>query len=234
MLGLSNIFASFLILITVLLLVLTIFALIGWWRGVDSVLFPGIGIVAAMPVIIFLLLIISIVLVVITSIVKPKNEPINNAGIAREFEYPHDIFNGCGNGTLTLSLRKSSEKFDKATDRTLRICINSDDIYAIQDSVIPGGVNYGDFESFEQSQKDDETNRKIHEKFASVYPLIGRINDMYEDYIFAPEEITKLREECLELQTAKPNAAADLALRKLIYASDKALKDEFYLKFTCD
>jgi hypothetical protein len=43
-----------------------------------------------------------------------------------------------------------------------------------------------------------------------------------------------LREECLSAQKGKINAAADLTLRKLIYACDEALKENFYLMFSGD
>jgi len=64
--------------------------------------------------------------------------------------------------------------------------------------------------------------------------MLGRINYIFEDYVFTPEEVEKLREECLKLTSDTSNLEADLALRKLIYACDEALKDNFYLEFTCD
>ncbi len=60
------------------------------------------------------------------------------------------------------------------------------------------------------------------------------IDDMYADYVFNPEEVKMLRQECLNVQKAKINTAADLALRKLIYACDEALKENSYLMFSGD
>ncbi|CAA9421754.1 MAG: hypothetical protein AVDCRST_MAG74-3293 [uncultured Pyrinomonadaceae bacterium] len=64
--------------------------------------------------------------------------------------------------------------------------------------------------------------------------MLGRINYIFDDYIFTPDEVGKLREECLQLKAAKPDSAADLPLRKLIHACDEALKENSYLMFSAD
>ncbi len=229
-----NIIASILIFIAVILSVLTIFALFGWWRGVDNVLFPGIGLVAAMPLIIVFLLILNIAFVVAAAAVKPKKESAGESKSERVFDYPDDIFSGCGNGTLTLSLAEDPNNYNENTDRGLKICINDEDLAAVQDAVVSGRIDYRNLQSNQEHQKADERNREVFQKFASLYPMLGRIDDLYQDYVFAPGEIHKLREECLKLQNAKPSAAADLALRKFIYACDEASKDNFHLMFLSD
>lgn len=232
--NLLNIVASILILIAVILSALTILALVGWWRGVDNVLFPGLGLIGAMPAIIVLLLILNIAFVVAAAVVKPKKESLSESKTKQDFNYPNDIFSGCGNGTLTLLLVKDPNNYNENTDRRLKVCINKEDLAAIQDAAVSGRIDYRNLQSNEENQKAGEHNLKFFQKFASLYPMLGKIDDMYQDYVFAPEEIRNLREECLKLQAAKPNAAADLALRKFIYACDEALKDNFYLEFSSD
>lgn len=233
--NLFNIIASVFILIAVALLLLTIVVLVIWmWRGDDGVLFPGLGLIVSTPVFIISLLILAIVSVAIAGVVKPKKPAFNSAEAAQNFEYPSDIFSGCGNGVLDLSLAKNPDKYDSTTDRALKICINYEDLFAIQDAVVSGRIDYQNIHHNEEYEKADENNRKVFQKFASLYPMLARINDMYQDYVFTPDEIQKLREECLKLQSAKQNAAADLALRKLIYSCEEALKDNSYLMFSSD
>ena len=226
-----NIIASILIFIAVILSVLTIFALFGWWRGVDNVLFPGLGLVAAMPVIIFFLLILNIAFVVVAAIIKPEKKSSGESKAEQIFDCPNDIFSGCGNGTLGSLLVKDPNNYSKDTDRRLQVCINDEDLASLQDAVIPGRLDYRNLQNNEEQQEADRRNREIFQKFASLYPMLGKFDDMYQDYVFTPEEIHKLREECLILQSAKPDAAAVLALRKFIYICDEASKDNFYLKF---
>lgn len=63
-----------------------------------------------------------------------------------------------------------------------------------------------------------ERNRRLFQQSIPNYPMLGRIFDMYEDYVFTPEEVERLREECLRVKSFTSNPAADLGLRKLIYA----------------
>ena len=49
---------------------LLIMAIIGWISGVDNVLFPGLGLVVTMPVIIIFLLIIGILLIAFSAFIR--------------------------------------------------------------------------------------------------------------------------------------------------------------------
>lgn len=230
-----NIIASFLILIAVVLTVLTCIALIGWWRGADSVLFPGFGLVAAMPAIIVFILILNIAVVVAAALIKPRQDSVTTAKIERKFEYPDDIFDGCGNGTLDLSVAKDPNNWGRnPDDHHLKVCINYNDLDSIHEVFAPGIIKLENYKEGANYQKAIEQNRDILQKFSLKYPMLARIEDMYEDYIFNPEEVKQLREECLKMQTTKPDSAADLALRKLIYACDEALKENSYLMFSGD
>jgi hypothetical protein len=65
-----NAISALLILIAILNSALTIGALIMWWKGVDSILFPGLGIIVATPVIVLLLLIVEVVIVLLAILTK--------------------------------------------------------------------------------------------------------------------------------------------------------------------
>ena len=225
---------SILILFAVVLSILVFIFLIGWWRGVDNILFPGLGLVVAMPGLIVLLLILSIAFVVFAAYLKPKRDFVGETGKEQKFEYPNDIFGGCGNGTLDLSLAENPNKYNAKTDRALKICINYDDIFAIQDAVVSGRIDYQNLQNNAEYKDADENNRKVFQEFALLHPMLSRINDMYRDYVFSPDEIQKLREECLKLKSTSQNAAADLALRKFIFACDEALKDNSFLVLSSD
>ncbi len=95
-------------------------------------------------------------------------------------------------------------------------------------------MKYENYKESENYQKIEEENRRTFQKVALEYPMLSRIDDMYEDYVFTPEEVKKLREECLKVKSIASNPSADLALRKLIYACDEALKDNFHLMFSGD
>jgi len=237
-----NIIASLLILVAVILSVLVFVTLVEWWRGFDNVLFPGLGVVAAMPAIIVLLLILNVLFVIAAAVVKPKKESVGETRNEQIFEYPDDIFSGCGNSTLTMFLAKNPNEYNADTDRGLKVCINYDDLESIYDIIAPSRVRYEsykegeDYRKFEERNKKifEEKNKEIFEQAVSKFPMLGRINNIYADYIFNPEEVKMLRQECLSVKKAKISAAGDLTLRKLIYACDEALKENFYLMFSGD
>ena len=155
-----NIIASFLTLIAIVLSFLACLTLIGWWRGIDNVLFPGLGLVVAMPGLIVLLLILNIGLVIVTAAVKPRTESIRETSSEQKFEYPNDIFGGCGNGVLDLSLAKNPDVYNPDTDYGLKICINDDDLEAISLSIFHLSTRKP-YESEENILKSRNENRKL-------------------------------------------------------------------------
>jgi len=233
-----NIISSVLILVAIVLSFVTLLTLIGWLRvgGGVSVLLPGLGLIVSTPALIVLLLILNIVVVIVAAIAQPRKEYVIGGTISEQtLEYPNDIFGGCGNGVLDLSLAKDPKTWGQNfNDRHLKACINDADLESIYDIIAPNRMKYTDYKQSEDYQKFVENNKKILEQAAIEYPMLGRINDMYEDYIFNPEEVKKLREECLTLKSFDLNLSADLALRKLIYACDEAVKDNLYLMFSSD
>jgi hypothetical protein len=79
-----------------------------------------------------------------------------------------------------------------------------------------------------------ERNRRKFERALPEYPLLARIFHMFEDYAFAPDELPKLREECLRVRSKTADREALRALRKLILASNEATKRGFSLMFICE
>ena len=74
-----GIISAILIFIAIIFSVLVIFSLIGWWRGIDNIIFPGFGLVIATPGIIIFLLIMVGVSVVTAAFIKPKSAVANQS-----------------------------------------------------------------------------------------------------------------------------------------------------------
>lgn len=68
----------------------------------------------------------------------------------------------------------------------------------------------------------------------SAYPKLGKISDMYIYVCYKPEEVRKLREECLQVQRNSSNQEAQEAVAKLVQACDEALKKGSGLLFVPD
>ena len=65
-----NAISAILILIAILISALTIGALIMWWKGVDSILLPGLEIIVGTGLIVLLLLIVEVVVVFLAILMK--------------------------------------------------------------------------------------------------------------------------------------------------------------------
>ena len=65
-----NLIAAFLILAAVIISVLIIGFLVAWWEGVDSIAFPGLGLLIATPLLVLLLLIIEAALILFAILAK--------------------------------------------------------------------------------------------------------------------------------------------------------------------
>ena len=81
--------------------------------------------------------------------------------------------------------------------------------------------------------KSTEENRLAFEVSLQKYPMLARIFDMYDDYLYTSGEVKALRLESLELiEMAHPEAAN--ALDKIIKVCDEALKMKGSLLFASD
>jgi len=71
-------------------------------------------------------------------------------------------------------------------------------------------------------------------RIPSEYPMLCRIDNLYEDVIYKREEVGHLRDECLRTQAITSNPRALEGLRKLILACDEALNLDMGLYFASD
>jgi hypothetical protein len=146
-----------------------------------------------------------------------------------------DIFGGRGNGTLHLCVvRTLGEWNDSAGDRYLKVDFNSRNWASIFFETLHCHPEWTPYVEGEDINDHTERNRQLFQQSIPDYPLLGRIFQMYEDYVFSPEELGGLREECLKVKAIVQSPAADLGLRKLIYACDEASKHGLHLVFSCD
>lgn len=232
-----NIISSILILIAIIQSVLALIAMIGLLRGADNILFPGLGLIVTVPAIIVLLLILQILFVGLAVLIRSPKADFNINNVPPDAsEQTADIFGDCGNGMLDLSIAEDPNNWGQnPKDRHLDVCIHEGDLKAIYTDTFQ--VNEAEFEKYEEGKNSSELherNRKIFEQSISEYPMLGRIYDIYEDYVFTPEEVENLQTECLKAKLIATNPSADLALRKLIYACNEALKNDFHLLFLSD
>jgi hypothetical protein len=56
------------------------------------------------------------------------------------------------------------------------------------------------------------------------YPMLGRMWDLYEDIVYAPNEVSLLNEECLQVKAMTSNQVAQQGLRKLLFSCDEAAR----------
>jgi len=144
-----------------------------------------------------------------------------------------DIFGKTGNGTLVFCLSES-EDWNDADITYLNISIGTDDLDAIYSSALRSkGLEPVDTSGHYDWQKY-ETNLQDFIITFPQYPMMVSYQDMYQDYILGPNEISDLLEDCRALQKNQLSTEADLALRKLIYGLKKAGDTGQYLIFVCD
>lgn len=65
-----NLLAAFLVWVAILTSVLTVGLLLAWWRGVDMLALPGLGIIVALPLVVLLLLLAEVATVVVAMFVR--------------------------------------------------------------------------------------------------------------------------------------------------------------------
>ena len=86
----------------------------------------------------------------------------------------------------------------------------------------------------EDLDKWSQRQRARFQESIPDYPMLGRIWDTYIDVHYQPEEVRRLRDECLRVKSSTSNPTALSGLDKLIAASDEALKDRLGLSLLSD
>lgn len=149
-----------------------------------------------------------------------------------------DVFGDCGNGTLGITISReiaeNNDNWDGSRgDRWLDVCINDDDLEAIwlEIFLLVTGKSYDGEENILWLRINDQ---QWFAKTLPEFPMLGRINNTWEDAYFNAEEVMLLREECIKIESTTGNPSADLGLRKLIYSCDEAIKVGFCLGLWCD
>ena len=149
-----------------------------------------------------------------------------------------DIFSGCGNSVLDISISReiaeNNNDWDTSRgDRWLNVCINDGDLEEISLEIfhLVMGRSYDGKENILYLRNDD---RQWFARAFPQFPMLARINFIYEDAYFNAEEVRLLREECVKIKSSAMNPSADLGLRKLIYSCDEAIKVGFCLGLWCD
>lgn len=139
-----------------------------------------------------------------------------------------DLFDGFENGShhLYVVCEPNWRPYDSGDARYLELDFHVSDWEALFWDVL--GCPKFDL------NESSERNREMFQQAIPEYPMLSRIWDNYEDYVFTPEEIEKLRNECLQIKAGVAEANAARALRKLIYACDEASKAGCNLMFVCD
>ena len=130
-----------------------------------------------------------------------------------------DIFKGCGNGTLDVSISHdldvSGRSWDESKgDRHLNICINDEDLVSIASEMFHFVVGRPPkIEAYVYKNWEDRAAQII-----SAFPMLNRIEHMYADALYHADEVRALYEECVTLKSFTKDEAADIGLRKLIHS----------------
>jgi hypothetical protein len=146
-----------------------------------------------------------------------------------------DLFDGFGNGSLHLYVvcTPNWQPYEEGDARYLNLDFHFSDWEALFYGAL-NGARGDEYIVGEDINEYEERNRKKFQQSIPEYPMLVRIFDMYEDYVFTHEEIIKLRNECLKLKSELTEPNAVRALRKLIYACDEASEVGWALMFVCD
>lgn len=148
-----------------------------------------------------------------------------------------DLFDGFGNGSLHLYVvcTPGWKPYQDGNVHYLDLDFHGNDWEALLWNALGAGeTKYDEYVEGEDIVEFHERNRKKFQQSVPDYPMLARIYDMYEDYLYTPEEITELRSECLRLKTKLTEPNAVKALRKLIYACNEVSKTGCNLMFVCD
>jgi hypothetical protein len=151
--------------------------------------------------------------------------------------YGADIF-GSGNGVLHIAVTHEIDESGKSWDitkgdRWLNVCLDDEDLEAVSLEVfrLATGKPYDGSDNILKLRNHD---RQLFARLAPEFPMLSRVNYIYEDVFFNVEEVALLRDECFNIRSVTKNSAVDLGLRKLLYSCDEALQVNLCLELSCD
>jgi hypothetical protein len=127
-----------------------------------------------------------------------------------------------GRQQLLLRLQPSG-RWNESTDRRLPLFFDGTEWTGLFHDALRVQVG----EPFEPGEELDEFNFRKKTKFQESlpsYPMLGRIWDTYIDVNYEPQEIYRLRDECLLVKASTSQPVALRGLEKLIAACDEAIE----------
>ena len=86
-------------------------------------------------------------------------------------------------------------------------------------------------------ETEEEWEERFSRKFQQSipdYPMLGRLWDLFMYASYKPEEVNRLRDECLKVKDSTSNEKALGGLAKLVKACDEALKRGYGLLLVPD
>jgi len=147
-----------------------------------------------------------------------------------------DLFDGFRNGSLHIHLVSQPDYFfnEETQDaRYIELDFHAGDWEALFFNALHCPAR-DEYETGEDITEYHERNRRKFAQSIPTNPMLGRIFDMYEDYLYTLDEVPRLRVECLKVMATVRDSEALKALRKLVFACDQASSGGFHLAFTCD
>jgi len=164
------------------------------------------------------------------------NIGFGNSDQSSDLPESQNIFGKTGNGTLDFYLSKcGGNEWESAELNSLNISIWYTDLNAIYTTLLKAENHY--FREMDESDNISLVYEENLNRFIFHFPeleILGTYYDMYEDYVFDTQRCSKLLRECKKIRSPACSPESDLALRKLIYGCEEALKANANLVFVCD
>ena len=138
--------------------------------------------------------------------------------------------------TLSISIEKNplSNQVDNENFYTGR-WIEFNEWHDLFQNVLQAPIEIEQLDGEDSSDFLDRRERLFQADLTSKgYEMLGRIWYIFRDAFYAPSEVRKLLEECLEVQHKTENKNALSALEKLIFACNEALKVKSGIFLSCD
>jgi hypothetical protein len=100
-------------------------------------------------------------------------------------------------------------------------------------AAVGGRLSATDCEEGKWEELSHQFERSIEQSTIAL-PMLRRLKEEYEDASYSPEEVNRLRDECLTVRSGTDDVCALSSLDKLIRACDEALKERSGLYFASD
>jgi hypothetical protein len=113
--------------------------------------------------------------------------------------------------------------------------IEFDEWRELFENVLHAPVEIERFENESGNELLERREKLFKEHLAGKgYRMLGRVWYIFRDAFYAPAEVNKLLEECLNIQRKTENEQTVAALEKLVFACDEALKAKSGIMLGCD